>query len=449
MADISSYLAAIMAAVYGEDVRGSIHDAIDIINKVGEVVLNTGTAVTGPTSSSTGFYDGSFYINTNTFELWKCIGTDSWQSQGVLKGADGADGNGIVSIVKTATVGLVDTYTITYDDGGTETYEVTNGQNGSKWYKGTAISGTGTSITGFPGVINDFYLNSQDGYVYTCTKTGGAQLPDAAEWDYVMTLTGGGGSSVTVIDNLTSTSSTDALSANQGRVLKGYVDNKIANPSTKADGQVLTYDGTNDVWKAMTPSSSVSDLDDLSDVSITSPANDQVLKYSGGTWVNGAAPQGGHQMIPTTNDIATITGLQNGNDNYVINAYSAKRWSNAETMTLFTTVAQNKDTIGHWVDDWTTTDLSRSGWLWHSALHGILSDDEVEITFVFDVNNNGADSETVSVYAYRVDDDVEHDNVPGGAIAIKLNGAIQNASGVKIGVNLKRQRTEVGNLTVL
>lgn len=232
MANISSYLAAILAAVYGEDVRGSIHDAIDIINKVGEVVLNTGTAVTGPTSSSTGFYDGSFYINTTTMELWKCIGTDSWQSQGVLKGADGANGNGITSIVKTSTVGLVDTYTITYDDGTTTTYDITNGQNGSKWYKGTAISGTGTSITGFPGVINDFYLNSTDGYVYTCTKTGGSLPPDAAEWDYVMTLTGGGGTSVTVIDNLTSTSSTDALSANQGRALKGMVDGKASDNQT-------------------------------------------------------------------------------------------------------------------------------------------------------------------------------------------------------------------------
>lgn len=251
MADISSYLAAIMAAVYGEDVRGSIHDAIDIINKVGEVVLNTGTAVTGPTSSSTGFYDGSFYINTNTMELWKCIGTNAWQSQGVLKGADGADGNGIVSIVKTATVGLVDTYTITFDDGSTETYQITNGQNGSKWYKGTAISGTGTSITGFPGTMNDFYLNSTDGYVYICTKTGGSLPPDAAEWDYVMTLTGGGGSSVTVIDNLISTSSTDALSANQGRVLN---TNKIDNPSTKSDGQVLTYNAIDDEWEAQNPS---------------------------------------------------------------------------------------------------------------------------------------------------------------------------------------------------
>lgn len=36
----------------------------------------------------------------------------------------------------------------------------------------------------------------------------------------------GGGGSTTVIDNLNSTSTTAALSANQGRVLKGMVDNK-------------------------------------------------------------------------------------------------------------------------------------------------------------------------------------------------------------------------------
>lgn len=40
------------------------------------------------------------------------------------------DGRGITSIVKTATVGLVDTYTITYSDGTTSTYTVTNGRDG-------------------------------------------------------------------------------------------------------------------------------------------------------------------------------------------------------------------------------------------------------------------------------------------------------------------------------
>lgn len=45
-------------------------------------------------------------------------------------GQTGATGNGIVSIEKTSTVGLVDTYTITYTNGTTSTFTVTNGQDG-------------------------------------------------------------------------------------------------------------------------------------------------------------------------------------------------------------------------------------------------------------------------------------------------------------------------------
>ena len=53
-----------------------------------------------------------------------------------LKGAQGDQGNtgpagnGIVSITKTSTSGLVDTYTITYTNGTTSTFTVTNGQDG-------------------------------------------------------------------------------------------------------------------------------------------------------------------------------------------------------------------------------------------------------------------------------------------------------------------------------
>lgn len=45
-------------------------------------------------------------------------------------GQTGATGNGIASIEKTSTVGLVDTYTITYSNGTTSTFTVTNGQDG-------------------------------------------------------------------------------------------------------------------------------------------------------------------------------------------------------------------------------------------------------------------------------------------------------------------------------
>ena len=126
MADISTELQAIMDAIYGEDVRGSIHDAIDLINKVGEVQLTLGTAVTSESSSTTGFYENSVYYNTNTYDVWKCTGT-AWALQGNLKGATGATGNGISSITKTSTSGLVDTYTITFTSGSSTTFTVENG----------------------------------------------------------------------------------------------------------------------------------------------------------------------------------------------------------------------------------------------------------------------------------------------------------------------------------
>ena len=80
-------------------------------------------------------------------------------------GQTGATGNGISSIVKTSTSGLVDTYTITYTDGTTSTFEVTNGEDGEvtqaqldetnrtiDYYKTTLnalpkVTGTGTEIT--------------------------------------------------------------------------------------------------------------------------------------------------------------------------------------------------------------------------------------------------------------------------------------------------------------
>ena len=333
MADISTYLAAILAAVYGEDVRGSIHDAIELINDVSEVVLTTGTAVTSASSSSTGFYKDSLYLNTNTFELWKCMGTDTWASQGTLKGDNGV---GISSIAKTSTSGLVDTYTITFDDGSTETFDVTNGadgQNGSKWYKGTAISGTGTSITGFPGVKDDFYLNSANGNVYVCTKSGGASVPDPAEWDYVMTLVGGGGGgSINVIDSLTSTSSTDALSANQGRVLKGLVDGKASSdpPFVEAatrqnivSGETLSVlFGKIKKW--------FSDLKGLAFIDIDSASSTKLLQGDG-TWVNAPAVNNGVLTV-TQNGTSKGTFSANQSTNDTIDILTGKFIANGSPL---------------------------------------------------------------------------------------------------------------------
>ncbi|MBP5574518.1 MAG: leucine-rich repeat protein [Bacilli bacterium] len=51
-------------------------------------------------------------------------------------GQNGQDGVSVVSIVKTSSEGLVDTYTITYSDGHTSTFTVTNGANGQNGQSG-------------------------------------------------------------------------------------------------------------------------------------------------------------------------------------------------------------------------------------------------------------------------------------------------------------------------
>ena len=62
-------------------------------------------------------------------------------------GPQGATGNGISSITKTGTVGLVDTYTIAFTDGTSTTFTVTNGQDGSSNVQWGDITGTLTNQT--------------------------------------------------------------------------------------------------------------------------------------------------------------------------------------------------------------------------------------------------------------------------------------------------------------
>ena len=75
-------------------------------------------------------------VKTSTLDVMNGVdGTDGKDGIGVkgdpgTNGSDGADGIGITSVAKTKTEGLVDTYTITFTDGSTFNYDVTNGKNG-------------------------------------------------------------------------------------------------------------------------------------------------------------------------------------------------------------------------------------------------------------------------------------------------------------------------------
>ena len=340
MADISTELARILSAIYGEDVRGSIHDAIEKINNVSEVVLTTGTAVTGPSSSSTGFYDDSLYLNTDTFELWKCTGVNTWASQGILKGDPGEDGNGIASITKTATSGLVDTYTITYTDGTTSTFTVTNGEdgaNGNKWYRGTGISGKSATPTVYPysGVtdanVGDLFLNPTEGAIYACTVAGAAAT---AMWVYEMTLSGGGGGTSDYPDL------TNKPSIN-GHTLLGNQTGADLGLANSSDIPTITdtYSGTSSDGMSGKAVKSAIDALDKSDSAVSGQYVSAVSETDGIITVSRASLP----TIPTVND-GQLTIQQNGTNKAT---FTAKQ-SSAATANIIT-------------DDWVATGTVSSG----------------------------------------------------------------------------------------
>ena len=135
-------------------------------------------------------------------------GTSHTESMDVIDGTngtdgtDGTDGVGIVSITKTGTSGLVDTYTITLTNGNTETFTVTNGKDGTDGTNGT----DGTDGTdGFSPIATV----TKSGDVYTIsiedkngTTTEQIDLGDKQDKTLATPLTIGGEVQTTVEDAL-------------------------------------------------------------------------------------------------------------------------------------------------------------------------------------------------------------------------------------------------------
>lgn len=105
---------------------------------------------------------------------------------GKVVGDDGADGNGIASISKTGTSGLVDTYTITYDDGGSGTFTVTNGADGQTGATGNGIASV--TKTGTSGLVDTYTILFTNGNSTTFTVTNGsdASVTIVTAWEQTL-----------------------------------------------------------------------------------------------------------------------------------------------------------------------------------------------------------------------------------------------------------------------
>ena len=114
-----------------------------------------------PTPSEVIYVGRSPYVDSTTghWMEWD-TDTNAYVDTGIT--AKGDIGVSIVSITKTATVGLVDTYTILLSDGSTQAFEVTNGADIA------SVSKTGTS-----GLVDTWTITMTNGDTHTFTITNG------------------------------------------------------------------------------------------------------------------------------------------------------------------------------------------------------------------------------------------------------------------------------------
>ena len=146
-------------------------------------------------------------------------------------GTDGTDGRGIVNIQRTGTDPsnpLKDIYTITYTDGTTSTFTVTNG------------SGGGTTADT---MLKSVYDKDDDGIVDKAdTANTATNATDATNAKNLKKSDGTIVDADTITTKLSKVDTTDNLSVELGK--------KIDKPTSATDGQVLTYNGTSNEWEA-------------------------------------------------------------------------------------------------------------------------------------------------------------------------------------------------------
>lgn len=134
-------------------------------------------------------------------------------------GQTGPQGVGIQSITKTATQGLVDTYTITLTNGATTTFTVTNGQNGTGSGDMLQINYDPTQAVFNAGGIPDYVA------AHAAVYTAGANINISASNEISADVP-------EVVNALNSTSSTKALSANMGNSLNQAIQTVAGNIPT-------------------------------------------------------------------------------------------------------------------------------------------------------------------------------------------------------------------------
>ena len=179
------------------------------------------------------------YIGANGNWFVYDFSTSAYVDTGVS--SVGATGNGISSVAKTGTSGLVDTYTITYTDGTTSTFTVTNGADGQDGQDGATGNGiasiTKTSTSGLVDTYTILYTNGQSTTFTVTNGQNGTGAGDmlAADYDPTQAVYNAGGIVAYVAAQISGISTS----------LSGLTDVALSSLSA---GESLVYDSVSGKW---------------------------------------------------------------------------------------------------------------------------------------------------------------------------------------------------------
>lgn len=129
------------------------------------------------------------------------------------------------------------------------------------------------------------------------------------------------------------TASTDYATAAQGATADSAIQptdsiNALSDVDTATvaptDGQALVWNNTDSEWQPGSVASSVA-LNDVTDVTLTSPATDEILVYDGANWVNQATTGGGFFTVigerngaPSTNQYFAYGNGDSANNGFIV-----------------------------------------------------------------------------------------------------------------------------------
>lgn len=174
-------------------------------------------------------------VKTSTLDVMN--GSSGKDGKTPVKGVDykdgekGDDGIGITSVTKTKTEGLVDTYTITFSDGSTFEYEITNGQSGSDGKPGKdAVSPTITENADNTDKIYKLDVTTVDGTFTTPNLRGKDGSGSSTGEENVIESIKVNGVVQTVADDKSVDITVPTVDVN-----KNYVDTELAKKANISD----------------------------------------------------------------------------------------------------------------------------------------------------------------------------------------------------------------------